>query len=209
MDSAELEFVNHSLAVTTLAAQSQEEAENESPSTHSITFDCDGDITLVAGCYRLLVSSKVLTLASPVFRAMLEPGRFREGQTQRNSDNPFTVRLSDDNPESLILLCNLLHYKTIHTPSDIGLLSSFAVICDKYGCTPAMSSHAAFWRCAFDYSSSDMSALLQLLWVAYAFSNKPDFGKLSSKLAAALTTAEVESLQLPDGLPDSIKGSCI
>lgn len=54
--------------------------EPESKST-SFTVDEDGDLVLLVGAgTRILVSSKVLTLASKVFKAMLSRSTFTEGR---------------------------------------------------------------------------------------------------------------------------------
>ena len=55
-------------------------ASTDSPSSVNITtIDPNGDLVLDVGLTSLLVSSKVLSVASPVFRTMLGPN-FMEGE---------------------------------------------------------------------------------------------------------------------------------
>ena len=63
--------------------------------------------------YNLLVSSEVMSIASPVFAAMFD-GRFAEGQ-DLSSEAPREVDLPDDDPELVKLLCEIVHLKVTLT----------------------------------------------------------------------------------------------
>ena len=74
-------------------------------STKTLTvMDPEGDIILVLGDVGLQVSSKVLSLASPVFKAMFGP-HFAEGQGQASSTKIRRVKLHDDDVEAMKILC--------------------------------------------------------------------------------------------------------
>ncbi|KAK0246741.1 hypothetical protein LTR35_018014 [Friedmanniomyces endolithicus] len=65
----------------------------------------DGDtIFVLASKITIKVSSTLLSCTSPVLAAMLN-GSFAEGQLSKTVDNPA------DDDESLVLLCNLLHFR--------------------------------------------------------------------------------------------------
>ncbi|KAJ9615086.1 hypothetical protein H2200_001160 [Cladophialophora chaetospira] len=86
------------------------------------------------------VSSKHLTLASPVFNVMLNGG-FHEGQLQLNKDNPPVLELPDDDAQGMLTLCCILH----HHPDALSFVMldgvlEVARICDKYGCQPVGKS---------------------------------------------------------------------
>lgn len=179
--------------------------EQQSPAPESITIDNQGDVILVAGSRQLRVASKVLTLSSPVFRAMLEPGRFLEGQTHRDSDNPAIVKLEEDDPEALTLLCDILHFKSVGIPSQIGLLVAVTDICDKYQCAPAIKCHIACWLSVSSGRSLPTLEQTQLLWVAFAFGLPAEFGKISSVLSSQLDAVAIESIHMHEGLPDSVR----
>lgn len=170
------------------------------------TVDSEGDVLLRTGPRHLLVAAKVLVLASPVFRAMLEPGRFREGQSQPSPGKPLILELHDDNPEAMTLLCHLLHFTDMATPRDTKLLSALADVCDKYQCTSAASFHVASWMARLDPPGTDISAITDGLWVAYAFNFAAEFTQIAGMLAAALTETEARNLSFHERLPESLKG---
>ncbi|KAH6884886.1 hypothetical protein B0T10DRAFT_517563 [Thelonectria olida] len=99
----------------------------------------------------ILVSSKILSTASPVFQAMLD-GRFREGVQLSNAktspdQEPFRLALPDDDLSAMVLLCKVLHFKVddiVARPSS-SLLLALAGICDKYHCTQTLKYSGALW----------------------------------------------------------------
>lgn len=171
------------------------------------TMDDEGDIILDAGSVLLRVSSNVLRLASPVFRAMLEPGRFLEGQAHRDSDNPFTIQLEDDDPGALIMLCNILHFKKVEFTRNVKLLATFTDLCDKYCCFLAPQFPVMSWLYLFDYSDQTSPNLTQLLWAAYAFNLPTQFEKITIEISKQLDKNGAENMYLHDRLPDAIGGS--
>lgn len=93
-------------------------------------IDPDGDVILVCGESEFKVSSKVLSLASPVFKALLSPN-FAEGQPTPSKAS--RIQLHDDDAESMHFMSAVLHHKSA-SASDIGLekLERLAVVTDKY-----------------------------------------------------------------------------
>ncbi|KAH8659784.1 hypothetical protein BX600DRAFT_50630 [Xylariales sp. PMI_506] len=99
----------------------------------------------------LLVSSKILTVASPVFRAMLH-GHFSEGVSLQEAKasggaSPFVLELPDDDGEAMTLLCKLLHHAARDVPSrpDPELLENLAIACDKYHCVSVLRFCGGLW----------------------------------------------------------------
>ena len=99
-----------------------------------IAIDPEGDVILICNDSEFQVSSKVLSLASPVFKAFFSPN-FAEGQP--TSDKTSRIRLHDDDAESMRLMCDILHHKCA-SPNGIGLerLERLAVLTDKYDVCP-------------------------------------------------------------------------
>ena len=93
-------------------------------------IDPQGDVILICGEIELQVSSKVLSLASPVFQALFGPN-FAEGQP--TSSKASRIQLHDDDAESMRLMCAILHHKCA-SANGIGLerLERLAVVTDKY-----------------------------------------------------------------------------
>ncbi|CAG8975061.1 hypothetical protein HYALB_00009923 [Hymenoscyphus albidus] len=120
--------------------------------SHDKVFDPDGDVTLILpgnldefgipiesmggksqkSNVRMIVSSKHLTLASEVFKAMLS-SNFQEGITLR-SVGSVTFNLPDDEPIAFEILMNMVHGKFRLVPAKVTLanVTSLAVLVDKY-----------------------------------------------------------------------------
>ncbi|KAF2183859.1 hypothetical protein K469DRAFT_751265 [Zopfia rhizophila CBS 207.26] len=99
------------------------------------TIDKRGDVLLQLSkddtTFSLLVSSRTLSLASPVFEAMFNHG-FAEGR-KLSSDSPRAIPLPDDDPSYMALLFMIVHMETSSIPVKLELeqLADFALLCDK------------------------------------------------------------------------------
>ena len=153
--------------------------------------DTSGDLMLVVGPDKQVIqaSSKVLSLASPVFARMLGP-RFMEGQSLlgkgslRNSAvSPTELRLPDDDPEAMILFCDTIHF-TKHATRNIGypLLAKVASLSDKYDCSLALSSVSDIWLSNFKGSKKGESCYVRMLWLSYALGNHCAFSRISTEM---------------------------
>jgi len=147
--------------------------------------DPKGDVIFEVGTNdlraHLLVSSKVLSLASPVFTAMFKRG-FQEGENLY-SGTLRPVHLPDDDSEAVTILCNILHLRHRQIPRVITLdtLTNMAVICDKYDCKDAVTSWSIIWLQSW-VGSTGTDEMEKLLFIAYGL-NIPDmFTKISHSL---------------------------
>ncbi|KAK3652909.1 hypothetical protein LTR56_004857 [Elasticomyces elasticus] len=115
-----------------------------STAPQNVTIVEEGDVILVLddGKKRIKVSAALLSMASPVFKAMLGP-HFLEGQVQRSPENPQNIHLPEDDPEAMVTLSKLVHFDTPHQSAlGPGSLRKVAVLADKYDCTHAISLQA-------------------------------------------------------------------
>ena len=101
---------------------------------NTVHVDPSGNLTLLVGPAdnrkTFVVSSTAMCLASPVWRAMLNPqGHFLEAHS---SDHK--VSFPEDNPESLLLLLHIVHLQFLKVPQNLEVkdLYEVAVLCDKY-----------------------------------------------------------------------------
>ena len=110
----------------------------------TIEIDAAGDLWLEMDSRKLLVSSKILSLASPVFNAMLN-SKFREGQNA--TSGPRTITLPDDDVDAMTVVCHALHHMTHRVPVHLisTKLNTLAILCDKYGCVQAMKPWSRTW----------------------------------------------------------------
>ncbi|KAB5575383.1 hypothetical protein GE09DRAFT_1281274 [Coniochaeta sp. 2T2.1] len=87
---------------------------------------------------KYLVSSKILSLASPVFTKMFSQ-KFSEGAKVRNGEVP-SIDLEEDDAEMMGIILNILHYRLEDIPRDIETLplAILAMLSDKYDCERAL-----------------------------------------------------------------------
>ncbi|SLM41255.1 hypothetical protein LPUS_12201 [Lasallia pustulata] len=152
-------------------------------------LDDEGDIILAVGptgAHRITVSSKVLCLASDVFKAMTKP-RFREGLSLRSPKNPtaepVVIVLPDDDPLATLMLCQLLHFQIdmVESHPDAMKVLALAVVCDKYNCAGAIRYATEMWLNLL-VGSADVSSLKQLLIATYLLDSAVMFASVTSKL---------------------------
>lgn len=106
--------------------------------TVDITIATRGDVIFTLSkegkTTTILVSSHVMSFASPVLQAMLNGG-FAEGQA-RSADVPREIPLPDDDLNAMLLICRIAHLKNSDLPDELSVdsFAELATICDKYQC---------------------------------------------------------------------------
>ena len=97
-------------------------------------------IVLISDFKRMLVSSYMLSHASPVFKAMLSPKYQEETELNNSSTSTLEVALPDDDPESISLMCHILHTRNNSVPNYLKLskILDLARVVDKYDCCEAL-----------------------------------------------------------------------
>jgi hypothetical protein len=127
---------------------------------------------------RLLVSSKVLTLASPVFGKMLS-SRFKEGLSN-HANQKTVIPLPDDNAEAFLVVCNIIHHRNYQVPKKLATdcLENFATICDKYDMLSALApSSAVLLQTSIETSAAE--DFNKLLLAAYLLDVPDAFTRIS------------------------------
>ena len=106
----------------------------------AIEIDADGDLILILGAGRLKVSSKILSLASNVFKAMFKQG-FKEGNTMHNNIGALQyIELPDDDFHAITFMCRIIHHNPLRlSKCSIDEITDLAIVADKYDCTAAIS----------------------------------------------------------------------
>lgn len=141
-------------------------------------LDPEGDVVLVLKISdpgrqnKYLASSRILSLASPVFNKMFSPA-FSEGERVRNGDVPL-IDLQEDDPEAMGSILRILHYNRQGIPFEIapGPLSAIAIHCDKYDCKNALEVWIRHWcgaKCFQDFSTSTPENIGITIVAAYMF----------------------------------------
>lgn len=96
---------------------------------------------------RFRVSSKHLTLVSPVFKAMLQGDRFKEGNELARTGR-VEVPLFDDNIDALRIILDILHHRYNLVPPriDSQILMDIAAVVDKYQLKHVLDLPFQQWR---------------------------------------------------------------
>jgi hypothetical protein len=133
-------------------------------------LDPRGDLSLLAGQPGVMfrVCSRSLARSSPVWDAMLF-GPFSEGKEQQDDDDEgWTVRLPDDNPDSLRILLNAVHSKFDAIPTTLPNESVFslAVLCDKYDTVALLKPFWNDWVQKSNAAPSTPTGFVHRLWIA-------------------------------------------
>ncbi|KAK8066157.1 hypothetical protein PG997_012904 [Apiospora hydei] len=159
-----------------------------------MTLDPEGDVIIMpketAECYKppFLVSSRVLSLASPVFAKMFGPES--KDERELRSRGQLRLRLDDDDPEAVELLLCVLHFHSSAIPRrlEITKLLPLARLCDKYDCCEALMPWASQW-CAIQGDTPQLAAAWKVL-SAYLF-RTPTFEAMTSQAARYLSMESV------------------
>lgn len=138
-------------------------------------IDPDGDVVLTlpqsAGSspIKLQVSSRHLSLASPVFKAMFT-GRFAESKTLRTSGS-VTIKLDYDDQAAMLILMRIIHCKFYSVPAsvDLGTLKHIAILVDKYSLHETVHYSINSWVDKIDMQASDMEDLKAWLCICWVF----------------------------------------
>ncbi|KAI9767405.1 MAG: hypothetical protein M1839_004509 [Geoglossum umbratile] len=151
---------------------------------------------------RCRVSSKHLSLVSPVFRAILQR-QFKEATTLR-STGTAAIPLADDCLPAFIILLNIIHGHTRAVPRELSLdmLTEVAILVDKYDCLEVVEVYSDRWIDKFkeeemQYVPGGLTkSLMQWLCIAWVFRKHEEF-----TMATMAATRSAAVGDLADGLP--------
>lgn len=138
----------------------------------TITFDQDSDLSLLVGTnphlHVMLIDSRALCRASPVFRKMLR-GSFVERQPTNGEG--WVVKLPEDKPKAIAALCDLCHGQTRRTLRDPSFPTIYDIVvaADKYDMIRCLRPVTRRWidLCyPLLHRSTSMGTMFKLLLVA-------------------------------------------
>lgn len=128
-----------------------------------------GDLYLTVGTDAyVLVSSKVMSLGSPVFAAMLE-SNFIEGISNHQGEGPHAIHLPDDDGDAMVLLCKIFHLDTADltcSRPNRHMIRSLVILCDKYDCVATLRPWVALWY-PLDDLTDDTTNLGEIMFIAF------------------------------------------
>ncbi|CAD6448668.1 a3938c3d-7df9-4018-8993-d9c3dc00e44b [Sclerotinia trifoliorum] len=150
------------------AATNDDSGSTDSEMTRSLEFETSEDDSTLVYNDRILVSSKHMSLASPVFKAMLQGG-FREG-IELKTTGKVEVPLPDDDPAAMRILINIIHGRMNSVPLniDLELFTQMAILADKYQCTEVVRPFPSIWTngltTGWTTSSTSIACWLCIAW---------------------------------------------
>lgn len=146
---------------------------------------------------RFRVSSSHLSLASPIFRIMLD-GPWKEGILDGQS--PRQLLTSEWDTEALLVLLNIIHGRHRAVPKLVSLdtLGKFAILVDYYQCHEVTEVFVDRWLKALekDFPTSYGRESTIWLFVSLVFSHSVYFEK-TTELAIKESQGPVETMCLP------------
>jgi hypothetical protein len=162
----------------------------------------------------MLVSSKHMMLASPVFKAMLQHSRFKEGQ-ELSATGKVEIPLSDDDPDAFTIILDIIHGRNRQVPReiDLELLSPISKLVDKYQMVEAVESFSNGWINAIEkflpaeYATlEDAEEVHRWLGIAWVFAREDEFGRMTELMERGCGEGLAESIEEVLPIPGLIVG---
>jgi hypothetical protein len=163
---------------------------------------------------RMVISSKHMILASPVFKAMLQPGRFREG-LERNAAGHMEVHLPDDN-QAVVIVLNLIHGRNRVVPKqvDLEILTRLATLVDKYQMVEAVESLSDTWidnplaneRLPGGYVANQKESIQRWIAISWIFKRQKEFTKITSAVMICCGSNLLKEFDIELSIPEKIIG---
>ncbi|KAF5872370.1 uncharacterized protein Bfra_005729 [Botrytis fragariae] len=118
---------------------------------------------------RILVSSKHMSLASPVFKAIIK-GESHEDLVLRTTGK-LELPLPDDDPPAMRILIDVIHGRMNSVPLkiDLNLFTQIAILVDRYQCREAVRLLPAIWKDELpskfsEYAWDDIGRWICIAW---------------------------------------------
>lgn len=196
-------LINSSLAIIRLSSHHyhstmSEEVTEATNSPHE--HDKEGDVVLVVGeetpndAQKFRVSSKALSLASPVF-AKLFSGRFAEGIEVQKGLCP-EIALPADDPGAMDEIFRIVHFlePKDDKPPNTTLIAEIATHANKYDCIRAVRPRMVNWIRSLDLRSLPLGPadIGCLLLSAFLFQDQESFSFFSIRAQKSMTLDDID-----------------
>ena len=173
-----------------------------------VQIDAAGDLKLLVQhgeeWVTFQVSSKAMSLASPVWRRMLDPnGPFRESRSDNNK-----ITFPDDDSEALLILLLAAHLRFQDVPQEVWFqqLLNVCILCDKYDCITLVRPWISRWQ-AREIHLAGQYKYEEWMFVAWTTGDKATFERAGRTLISNATTDEsgifsdtrLSGLEMPPG----------
>lgn len=158
------------------------------------TLDPSGDLRLRTDTQDFIVSSKAMCLASPVWRAMLDP----QGPWAKQASGTYS--LPEDDQNALLIILRIAHLHFNELPDVLVVyehLLQLAVLCDKYDTVQLVRPWISKWQAPLQAQAEESGRDGYLgyetwLFIAWTFGDKAVFKKISRTLVLTSTFTTVD-----------------
>jgi hypothetical protein len=166
---------------------------------------------------RMLVSSKHMMLASPVFKAMLQHSAFKEGK-KLSSAGKVEVPLPDDDPAPFKIVLDIIHGRNKQVPRKIDLdtLTKISIVVDKYQMTEGVQSYSEGWIEALRedlptkyVTGKDAQLVHRWLGISWVFERGMEFRTMTQLIERGCHSNLAEDIEEGLPIPDLIISSLL
>ncbi|KAK0663798.1 hypothetical protein DIS24_g1044 [Lasiodiplodia hormozganensis] len=151
---------------------------------------------------RVLVSSSILRLASPLFAALLENAA-TEGKIPDEHSPPELDFTDLEDPDAFISLLQIMHLRTRSVPRTVGLekLTQLAKLVDQFGCHEAVELFSDGWIDSLQrHLPTDMDGfsedICRWICIAWVFRREREF-KIATKVAQRCACKPLDCREYP------------
>lgn len=184
----------------------------------TVHLDPSGDLTLFIGeatdtQATAIVSSRAICLASPIWRAMLNPDNSFKESNPANQEITFP----EDDAEAFMILLNIAHLQFLNVPSNIEnvrKLLNIAILCDKYDTVTLVRPWLPRWNDVISSIGRDES-FEERLFISWTFGDVTTFESITAALVKCSTTDETgqclyySGIILEHNMPLGVVGECV
>ena len=147
---------------------------------------------------KMRVSSKHLSVASPVFKALFHQG-FQEGKTLERT-GCLEVKLDDDDPNALLILLRLCHckFKDVPRKLEVNALKEVARLLDKYFLHDSIPELYVEEWCAALALDHELSEETMTVWacICSVFGRREKLHNLAKRMVLH-STQRIKAIGLP------------
>ncbi|KAF7884288.1 uncharacterized protein EAF02_004624 [Botrytis sinoallii] len=152
---------------------------------------------------RMLVSSKHMSVASPVFKAMFQASS-QEG-IELKITGKVELSLRDEDSKAWNILLNIIHGRFRSVPLDINLpmFTQIALLCDKYQMHEVAYAFTPTWRMSAGHDSVSGEDIPRWIFIAWTFNMTDVLEEITKGLALNYTGNGIEKIVQHDYSTDS------
>ena len=169
----------------------------------TIIIDTDGDLTMSLKGGNLKVSRKVLSISSPVFRAMLGgESQFKESTDKEfERDGTQALCFKDDDFQTMAMIARIMHLQSSQVPKKLTFkqLYQVAILCDKYDFKECLGPWPEIWARPY-LKSYAFEGYEAWLFMSTVFGNEEVFKDITRRLILNCKVSADNSLVTTKGV---------